>query len=703
MANRLPDPMGNFVMKHRSLIVPGLALLLVTAMCQAQSIRRWDFDRIGDLQGWTIPAEARGVVMGGSLWITLTSKEKDPAHIASTEFQITAAFEHGSAAKKTDPAKESIASPDRLGIPAVQIQKLRLRVLNLSPVTDFFVLWKTKENGWGEQKPEAAVEIAQRRRCTMQADIKDWQEVTCHIDDHWRGTIEQIAIQIPMNYIRGDLWFNWIEIASGTVQTPLPKPDIAGPDVTPKVGIPGISQSAFADAFKVLQECVITDVPIYGFTYPVMAPGGYYGEGWWVLDSSLTLVGAQWTNRAFAENVMRGFRDVQAGNPDGHIDPHSFAPIRGQVGDVSQLPRIFEVAYDIARRSNDVKLRGDIYELMRRYLDWWLSPAKQDARTGLISGILEETFGEQDQSMEGIWIAPQSVAPVDLNVAVALGAKFTSELAASLGKKEDAQRYGRAFTGLTGAINRYLWNDEDGAYYNYDLRDRQTRRRLIVTTFDPLRLGIASPLQRDRLLKMLLDPSKFNWGRLPLTSVAMSDPNYIEARGQYDGRAWWGDIWTLRNMIVVAGLEDSARPELAAELNWSTIKAFNGNYHEFLIPSTGEGQGVERYGWSASQYIGAIVEHLFGIDFDSIEHRARIIPHIPRELYGQDIALESLILPTDKSSRLSIHIKQSSATAATIRIDIKGNLPRGSVLIKLPGIAKEKRVPMRRSFTATFQ
>lgn len=96
-------------------------------------------------------------------------------------------------------------------------------------------------------------------------------------------------------------------------------------------------------------------------------------------------------------------------------------------------------------------------------------------------------------------------------------------------------------------------------------------------------------------------------------------------------------------------------------------------------------------------------EHLFGIDFDAIEGRIRIAPHVPQELYGQDITLDDLILPTDKDTRLSVHINQSSATAATVRMDIRGELPKGEVQVMLPGTTKEHRVSMRRSFTAKFE
>jgi hypothetical protein len=50
---------------------------------------------------------------------------------------------------------------------------------------------------------------------------------------------------------------------------------------------------------------------------------------------------------------------------------------------------------------------------------------------------------------------------------------------------------------------------------NCDLTEGHPRRHLIASIFDPLRHGIASEAQRDRLIKRLIDPTQFNWGKFP--------------------------------------------------------------------------------------------------------------------------------------------------------------------------------------------
>ena len=310
-----------------------------------------------------------------------------------------------------------------------------------------------------------------------------------------------------------------------------------------------------------------------------------------------------------------------------------------------------------------------------------------------------------ETNYEFAWLSqrPMSLAPVDLNVAVAVGASRTAALAEALGKSKDGKRYREVFEKLSGAINEYLWDEDKGAYYNFDLVKGARRAGLNVSTFDPLRLGIAPASRRILLLKRMLDPAQFNWGRLPLTSWSMSQPGYVEARGDYDGRAWFGDVWTLRNMTVVSGLEESGRPDLAAELNWSTIKAFNDKYREYLVPSTGEAQGAEAYTWTAAHYIGAIIDHLFGVNYDGIAKLVRVAPHVPKALYNKDLELDNLILPAGDDARLSVHIRQVSPTVATIRVESRGAIPKGDLLVELPGAPQTYRVPLQHSFTADFK
>ena len=628
----------------------------VESSTEATSQWRWDFDKWGDAEGWTVSESLGVAVHGGALWLSIRSTDPDADPIAIHS-------------QMHPQDRGMLSSPTGLDIPAAKVNKVRLRVFNLSPETDGWVFWRSA----GAPDKDAGIV-----RFTMKPYHREWQEVVCHIDGAWGcDAVDQIRIQPTLLHRCGDIWIDWIAVTDGERRPEPPRPDVCSREVVPLVTLPNISQADFEDAFKVLDECLITNVPVHGFTYPVMAPGGAYGENWWQLDSSLNLAGSKWANQEFAEGVIRGFMAVQALNPDGRIDLWGGAPVRGTAADLSSLPRYFEAAYDVARRTGDRALRREIYASMRDYLDWWLSPVKRDSGTGLITAIAEETFGQ------GI-AAPQTIAPMDLNVAVALGSRNVAELARRLGDKDDAQKYEAVAQELHRAINTYMWDDEKGYYCGCDVVKNERLPQVICTTFDAFQLGIAPTDRIERLIPKLLDPAMFNWGAVAVTSVAKTDPSYVEATGPYDGRAWYGDIWTMRNMPIVTGLQDIGRHDLAAELTWQTIKLFNGNWAEYLKVSDGSGQGVARYGWSASQYIQAVIEHLFGVDYDRMKSLLRVMPHIPQELAGETISLKKLILPTGTGARLNLTISPEEDGARKISITIDGEPGLGNMEVLLP-------------------
>jgi glycogen debranching enzyme len=317
-----------------------------------------------------------------------------------------------------------------------------------------------------------------------------------------------------------------------------------------------------------------------------------------------------------------------------------------------------------------------------KYLDWWLSPVKRDAQTGLITYAFEETFCEPVDT-------PQTIAPVDLQVAVAIGCAYVAELARWAGEEEAATRYQKAFEDLKGAINSYCWDEEDGAYYNLNVKTMTRSKRLIVSTFDPLRLGIAPSERVTRLLTKLTDPALFNWGDRPLTSLARTERDYVEAEGPYDGRAWLGDIWTMRNLPVIFGLRDCGQDALAAQLAWDTVKVFHANYSEYATPSKGKGEGVARYGWSASLYIQTVIEHVFGIDYDAVKKRLTVEPLLVPELRTGRIAIEGLRLPTPEDSRLSVSIvpRENGETEFEVTVD---PVPKEvSIFVRFNGLVRE--------------
>ena len=572
-----------------------------------------------------------------------------------------------------------------MAVDATKANKVKLRVYNLSPETDGLVRW------YRVDEPD---KVAGEAHYFMKPYHKGWQEVVCHIDGRWEGVIDHISIIPGLLTHRGDIWIDWIAISNEEPRPPLFRPDVHSEKVVPRITIPGITQADFQLAFDVLDECLIIDVPYEGSDYPMLAPASLVGPGrslgptWCGLDSSVSLSGVKWANQEFAENHIRGFMQVQSQNPDGRIDIAGCKPIRGGCSDLSAMPRYLEAAYDIARRSGDRKFREDVCDSIRDYIDWWLSPAKRDPKTGLVTGFYEETLSHTIELFSLASLSKKfTIAPIDLNVAVAVGCYNMSKLAGELGRAKEAKKYSKLYNELSEAINKYMWNEEDGLYYSYNIKTSQQYSNLLSSTcFDVFRLHIAPEDRAARMIPKLIDPAMFNWGTFPLTTVAKTHPDYSAACGDAL-QASLGGIWTGQNMMTVAALEDIARDDLAAELAWKTIKIFNGRYAEWLSPSgemPSEATGSLHYCWTASLYIAAIIEHLFGIDYDRQKSLMRIHPRIPRELEDETISISRLILPTGMDTRLNLTVSPMAKGAREFLIRLEGEVPKGKMEVLLP-------------------
>ena len=415
-----------------------------------------------------------------------------------------------------------------------------------------------------------------------------------------------------------------------------------------KINFPGISQEDFDYALHCLELCKESDAPDYGFNYPYFTPGGHYGKQWWQLDSSLCLGGYKWVDRGFSETSLNNFIESQKENGRICLWGRDEIPCKvagdnfpEQGKEVSSLPKLFDIAYHILKGTDDKVLTEKVYNMLKKYLDWWYE-YRLDEKTGLISSVFEETFtpylGKAGE-----------YAGVDTNVEVYVGLNYVEELARKLSDTEYADKLSERKLKLKESINTYLWNEEKSAYYPYDLVEGKNIDRLIATTFAPMRMGIADAHKRKKLITLMTDDSHFNWNSHPLCSVSKKDSSFVVTEGGYQGNASWsGSVWTLMNETVIRGLCDSGENSLASELALKTVRTFNHNCAEFASPYDGKGHGVIEYGWTASQYIQLLVEVIFGISYNAETDTVTVTPRLTDELKNEKISIEGLQLANGK-------------------------------------------------------
>jgi alpha,alpha-trehalase len=203
-------------------------------------------------------------------------------------------------------------------------------------------------------------------------------------------------------------------------------------------------------------------------------------------------------------------------------------------------------------------------------------------------------------------------APVCLNTLLYTMEEDAARIMQALGDAAAAGVWRARAASRRDLINRLLWDDSAGLYYDYNIRTRRLRRYDFATTFYPLWAGIASPAQAARVRGNL---ATFEAPGGLLTSTTVTG-------NQWDAPFGWAPL----QMIAVAGLrrygfhEDADR--LAAKFVSLVAKEFDehGTIVEKYDVRRRESDVAAdiRFGYSANQIgfgwtNGAVLDLLAGM------------------------------------------------------------------------------------------
>jgi alpha,alpha-trehalase len=93
--------------------------------------------------------------------------------------------------------------------------------------------------------------------------------------------------------------------------------------------------------------------------------------------------------------------------------------------------------------------------------------------------------------------------PVCLNSLLYVMEQDAATILRALGRGREARAWVRRAEERRRAVNRLMWDERDGLYYDYNFAKREVRRYPFATTFYPLWAGIATPAQAARVVANL--------------------------------------------------------------------------------------------------------------------------------------------------------------------------------------------------------
>lgn len=116
------------------------------------------------------------------------------------------------------------------------------------------------------------------------------------------------------------------------------------------------------------------------------------------------------------------------------------------------------------------------------------------------------------------------------------------------------------------SINRLMWDDRLGFYFDYATGDRKRSDVMSVAAFSTLWAGVPDPRQTRRLVAHLTDPKQF-WPKFVVPGTSLADPR-TNPRGYTDGAI----LLDVNNWFPFQGLLRTGYRDVAVELFWRTIE-----------------------------------------------------------------------------------------------------------------------------------
>jgi len=201
-----------------------------------------------------------------------------------------------------------------------------------------------------------------------------------------------------------------------------------------------------------------------------------------------------------------------------------------------------------------------------------------------------------------------------------------------VGRDQEAADFRARAESIGRLINKWMWNEADGLYYDVDDQGSQVKWKT-AACFWPMLAGITSPEQEQRLIANLKDPDSF-W-RMNVFPTLAADQKKYEPTGGY----WKGGVWAPTNYAIIRGLSlaghDQFAREAAEKYLGEVYKVYKstGTVWELYAPdraAPGSGTQGEKglhqarpdfVGWTGDGPIAMLIENVIGIRADAVNKR----------------------------------------------------------------------------------
>ena len=311
----------------------------------------------------------------------------------------------------------------------------------------------------------------------------------------------------------------------------------------------------------------------------VLIEGGGYHKVW--LETQ-PMGGAMYAKRdlevAYQNQVI--FMDYQ--RPDGRL-PGSVALEGGKC--IPQFDKFqgfcfpaeaLDVYYLIGK---DADYLSQLYEVLERF-DQYLWEKRDSDGDGCLESFCRYDTGEDEAVRYGdapnAWVAEEPptgcqvvpMASMDFMGFSYAARETLSQIAGIWGKDDWRQDWEEKAAQVRGKIREYLWDEEKGTLFDRD----KNHRKVDVLCHNPLRVMYFNALGKREagrfVREHLLNPAAF-WTKMPLPSVAVNDPAFVNA----PSNNWSGQCEALTYQRTIRALENYGYYKLIPVLGQKLMEA----------------------------------------------------------------------------------------------------------------------------------
>ena len=386
-------------------------------------------------------------------------------------------------------------------------------------------------------------------------------------------------------------------------------------------------ESVISFAESVFAKCVFDKVhpPQGELKRRWNSPGGQY-HGQWLWDTMFVvdLMSIFDDQKEAIRDIFGNYRDfTERWNPLKPDYMHDTIPCMMMANDTtrkwvdwpafSQIPILAWGLERVYNRNQDRELVRENLDMLEKFHEWYwrerdvtnVGMVAVGAYDEVIQNARYETF-DYDGTLDDLKLTPHPTRydnpPKNMygdilvvgNTSYLIMAEWSlARLARIVGNKAMAKRREQRIAKAVKSVRQHMWDEKSGVFKAVRRDSLEKIDQLSIGCWMPLLAGIPTKKMAARTAEVL---SSDAWQTpLPVPTIPANDPRF-NPRG-----FWRGDVWTVTNYQVAAGLKAYGYDDLAASIADATItNSMKNGVSEHHHALTGEALGVGFLGMSCT-------------------------------------------------------------------------------------------------------